>query len=218
MKYSSLCLKACIFVGLSLTAHADRVSFMFGPGGDAGSDFDSLSSASYTDESTGLEISGTALLAGDTNPSNTVFNQTGSYFGVNASVSPASDDTDQLDGDDGAESMVFSFNQDVTLTHIDFGAFSGSGGVGEDEVLVSISDGSSFTIFGDSYTNDTLITSEVLSTSQTLTISWIEGNGVSLEFITVDFSPAVPEPSTYAALLGLAAAGFAFIKRRRSSK
>ena len=214
--FSVFVLSACCFTTSSI---AKTVLFDFhissSAMGDAGLAFDDAeSSVSYLDPISGLSITAEAFLDGVSG--GTDLNGTGNngYFGVNAAGS--GDDTDQLDGANGTESIVFSFSEDVTLLSMDFNAFGGSGGSGEDRVSISISSGFSTTMDGNDFTNDLFETSQLISTADTLTIAWVDGGGVGLQSLSVDFTPAiVPEPSTYAAIFGLLAFGLTVSYRRR---
>lgn len=211
-KKSTLFLGTLITISLSASLNAITFEFQTASGSDlAGTAFSGVAGeASYMDGS-GLTIFGEAFEDG--NSTGTIFNRTSSSFGINGALGSA-DDTDQIDGDGGVESAVFSFSQNVVLTSIDFESFGGTGNPGDDLIAITISGGGfSLNVDGNDFTNDLVTVSQTITTSQTLTISFVDGNGVGLESISVDLA-VVPEPSTYAAILGAIALCGVIVRRR----
>lgn len=137
------------------------------------------------------------------------FNQTGTGFGLNSSASTVEgDDTDEFDENEG---FTFSFDTTVLLQNVTVSSFGGSSAG-----AISFDGGStiaSITATGMTSLSDTqVLQGTVLRFTST-------GSGstdqFSLDSLTVS---AVPEPSTYATLGGLAILGFAATQRRRRNQ
>ncbi len=178
-------------------------------------DFDfNAQTGTFTDTSggvsDGLQITIASFVAGVADGQ---VNATGTSLGVNAG--PTIDDTDQLDGDAGLESLTFSFNNlasiaSVTLTEIDILGFAG-GDAGTLDIGGSsgaIASGTSTVIPGHGN-----LEGNSFSIAYTGTV-----NGFGITSLSFDVIPAavaaVPEPNSVA-MLGLLSAGFSCYRLRR---
>ncbi|MBK1829984.1 PEP-CTERM sorting domain-containing protein [Verrucomicrobiaceae bacterium R5-34] len=173
-----------------------------------GDNFDfNAPTGSYTHVTSGFTGDFTAIVAGSTGN----LNAQSTSFGVNAEngfiPDNPSDNTGQLDADQGAESFTIQFSGPViaTLTQIDISSFGGS-----DAGTLDIGGNTTAIASGSS----TLIPAHTNLVGETLTIAFTAGtagNGFSVDTLTFDVQP-IPEPST-TALLGLG--GLALLMRRR---
>ncbi len=182
-----------ILLGLSLSATlGGQVIFDFDSGA-AGSDLDNLL--------TGSTIGGGITLTATGFPDG-VFNVTGSGFGINATS--AGDDTDEFDAGEG---FTFYFDTNVVLNSLKVSQFGDSQG---SLVFDGGSTITSITETGIASLGDTFVSSgTILRFSSTGTTPF------SLDNIIV--TAAVPEPSTYAVVLGsLTLIGVMIIRRRNS--
>ena len=196
MKLFSILLFAMFTVVGSV--NAEEVPFLL-TGSDGPFDFDA-ETGSFTDTATGFTANFTAIVAGNTG----MLNATGDSFGVNATG--GGDDTDQLDGVQGAESIAITFSGPVsaTLTAIDVVGFGDT-----DAGTIDIGGVSTIVASG----TDSVIPTHTELVGNTLTIAHTAGNGFGLESLTFHVK-AVPEPSS---LLVLGAfAGLGLCSRRRS--
>jgi len=155
----------------------------------------------FTDS--GLTASFQALVEGSTGD----LNAAGSSFGVNAEGT--GDETSQLDGDLGNESIEITFSgSDIvaTLTSVEFSDF------GDDDAGTIELGEESFDVA--SGVVETPFSSGLIG--NTLTIAFTEGNGFSIDELVFHVKPsevAVPEPSSGLALLAIA--GLLVGRRRR---
>ena len=146
----------------------------------------------------GLIMSATAFADGE----GEAFNATSSSFGVNDG--PTGDTTAEFDQNEG---FTFSFSQDVTLDSLTVSSFGGD---------------SSGSLDFDGGANITSIAATGLTSLSDTTVS----SGTLLRFTSTGISAfslsnivvtsAVPEPSSFAALAGLAMLGFVGSRRRRA--
>lgn len=133
------------------------------------------------------------------------FNQTGSAFGINAVN--GDDDTDEFDPGEG---FTFSFSVDVTLNSISLSNF-GSTSLG----LISFNGGADIATLT---TQTTSLGGTFVSAG---TLLRFESNSPDTALNSSDFSldsisvTAMPEPSSFTLLGGLAALGLAATRRRR---
>ena len=183
--------------------------------GTAGTDLDGLSMGTTSVTSGGITLNLMAIsqVGGITADE---FNQTaigGGNFGINP---PGADSSDALDGAQGIESILFSVTSSVPLSSLTLDTFNFDRitNAGMDEGQLSFAGGSEI-----DFTNATVATGGVLTvnesitTGQTFTLAFVDGNGFGLEFLTFTATAvAVPEPSSLGFLL-LAATGL-FVRRR----
>ena len=165
------CLSAVFAVS---TADAAIVTFDFvdGSAGTPGFVLDGQSTGSVAVD--GVTLSATA------GPSGSLFwhnSGSGGDFGVNHP--DPGDETDAFDGDNGAESMVFSFDTAGSLSSIDFDRLT----TATDELSISISGGSSINLDADNTSSGlyTFGSSEALdlgsfSGASSLSLSFAAGN------------------------------------------
>ena len=184
-------------------AYADPVTFFLTNNGNGSSAFDFDNTTDNFDDPSGLSAVFTAIVAGSTG----TINATANSFGVNASG--GSDDTDQLDGDEGLESIQIVFSGDVSavLTGIDISSFGA-----DDTGTLDIGGTSTAIVSG----TDTPIPvhSELVGNTLTIAFTSLNGNGFSVDSLSFDVVPAaVPEPSSLA-IIGLGSLMMA-IRRRR---
>ena len=178
----------CLNTGLFLTGllfAQSPVNFDFE--GNTGAFFDDLATGSFAVD--GLTLTASA--------SSGTFNLTGDGFGINATGS--GDDTDAIDAGSisGAESMVFSFDVAGAFNFIDFDRITPSGG---DTLDLIFDGGPSFSLDANILDGADVFTfSESFTSGQNITLLWTGGNGFGLENINVT---PIPEPSTYAMVLG----------------
>lgn len=186
-----------LFAILSLGASA-QVTLVFNDDtiGTAGFQLDGLSSGSATFG--GVTLSATSF----SEAASQVFNATGSNFGINADGTDTTSEFDQNQG------FTFSFNQDVTLNSISVNSFGGSSAGSLD--FDGGANITSITATGLTSLSDTAVSSgTVLRFTSTGTSAFSLANIVA--------TSAVPEPSSFAALAGLAMLGFIGTRRRRSA-
>jgi hypothetical protein len=114
------------------------------------------------------------------------------------------------------DSIIFQFNRPITFDFIDLGDFTGTGVSGDDELLISFSNSNpSITIVEAAFDNassntKSFTTGTSLSANESFTISFVDGNGFTLEGFTVT---VVPEPNAYALLAGLCALTSIMLRR-----
>ena len=140
-----------------------------------------------------------------------VLNATGSGgFGINSAG--GDDDSDGLDVAFD-ESITFTFNQDVTLLDVEFE------NIDDDPTSTDSVSFGGVTILGTALgTGDTFTFATPLSfaANAPIVFSEITGDGVSLQFLTIEVtadSPAIPEPSS-AVLIALGLSGLSVLRRR----
>ena len=184
--------------------------------GTAGTDLDGLSMGTTSVTSGGITLNLMAIsqVGGITADE---FNQTatgGGNFGINA---PGADSSDALDGAQGIESILFSVTSSVPLSSLTLDTFNFDRitNAGMDEGQLSFAGGGSTINFTNATvaTGDVLTVNESITTGQTFTLAFVDGNGFGLESLTFTATAvAVPEPSSLGFLL-LAATGL-FVRRR----
>lgn len=136
-----------------------------------------------------------------------VFNQTGSAFGINAAN--GADDTDEFDPGEG---FTFSFSTNVILNSVSLSNF-GSTSRG----LISFNGGAEIATLT---TQETSLGATFVSAG---TVLRFESNSPDTTLNSSDFSldslsvTAMPEPSSFALLGGVAALGLAAVRRRRAT-
>ncbi|MBI1178651.1 VPDSG-CTERM sorting domain-containing protein [bacterium] len=141
-------------------------------------------------------------------------NQTSSGFGINAVG--GGDDTDAIDGDEGAETIAIRFDVDVIWQQFTVSSFGSS-----DEGRVTIGAFSPVAI-GASGSQVFGTNNELVAGNQVL-VSYVAGNGFSFDSFTVEpwirsgttDSNSVPDGGATIALLGLSFAGFSLLNRHR---
>jgi hypothetical protein len=196
-----------------------QITFSFHDGAatlTSGVDLD-LGGSSGTSTVGGVTLTAAAFLDGASSPS-TFFNGTSTDFGINAAG--GGDDTDRFDNGEGIESMVFSFSKGGTFNTIDLSVLGGTA-----EAVLSFDGGNSFDLFEGSATETTgggtdihTITETFLAGQEiTLKVSGLAAPGTNfgLQAFTITTS-AIPEPSTYALLLGGLVIGVVVLRRRKS--
>jgi hypothetical protein len=166
-----------IFAAPVLELHATPITF----------DLRDATTATITDEiESGTLTRGgiTATLTPFVDGSSGVLNQTGSGFGINASGSDASD---QLDGDEGIESIFISFNADVSFTSLKLSQFGSS-----DSALLTIA---GFTELSIGSSSQSFLTDNFVPTGETVRLKYGTGNGFSFDSFTIDAAtqPTVPD-------------------------
>lgn len=132
-------------------------------------------------------------------------NATGSGFGINSS---GTDDSDGVETALG-ESISFSFNLPVTILDIEFENIVNSA------TSTEVAEFGGFNLPGTGLgTGDTFTFTPPLSFAAGAPILFqeISGDGVSLQFLTIEAQPVIPEPSSFA-LLGFGS--FLMMARRR---
>ncbi len=159
----------------------------------------------------------------------TAFSLTSVIDGLSLTVTPSQSDisytTDGLGIDTGGDlsasgdALIFSFNKAITFDFIDLGSFTGAGDPGDDEMTISFSNGNpTITLveadFTDSIANTVSFTSgNTLAAGESFTISFVNGNGFTLEGFNIT---VVPEPATYAMLTGILALGYVITRRHHA--
>ena len=212
MKRISLFL--ALLVSFTVTAHA-QVTFEFHTGsalGAVGTAFDDAEgSAQHTQG--GITLTAEAFIDGVS--AGTDMNGTASGFGINDVG--GGDQTDRLDNINGIESLVFSFDVGGTFDSIDLRYIESSG---TEEGLLVFDGGNTYQLNSVTATgsSDVATIGETFTAGQTITLT-LHGSApalsnFSLESFTV--TSAVPEPSSFAALAGLAMLGLAGSRRRRA--
>ena len=166
----------------------------------------------------GITATLTPLVAGNLG----VLNQTASAFGINAAniVGVGDDDADELDSDEGAESISITFDVDVLWNSFVVSSF----GTGEQGLVKIASFGpAAFASTGmHSVSADNLVLA-----GQSVILGHVAGTGFSFDSFTVDRwfrstetnpSPTngVPDAGATVALLGLSLSGLGFFARHRS--
>lgn len=141
-------------------------------------------------------------------------NHTASSFGVNHTGGSA-DESALIDGDEGAEILQFSFDQDVTITQITLSSYSGS-----ESATFTIGSFAAINLSPLAAASDIydFTTDNTLSTGSLALLTWVSGNGFSVDSITVETMGAiVPEPSSVM-LLGMSGIMLACYRSRRFEK
>lgn len=188
-----------VFISSPNTSHAQIVTFDL-PSTNGPFDFgDDV--GQFIDPVTGLVADFAAFVDGSSGE----FNATAGNFGINAEGT--GDETDELDGDLGAESFTITFSGPVsaTLTEVDIVGFAG-GDAGTLDI------GGTQTLIASG--NTTAIPTHTELVGNTLTIAYTgTGTGFSVNSLTFNVV-SVPEPSSLA-LLSLVGLGFAGRRRRR---
>ena len=135
-------------------------------------------------------------------------NQTSTSFGINHSGG-SSDETSQIDGDEGNETLTFSFNVSGVLNQLDFTQFGANDIFTLKKGITTI-----FTLV-DSGSSDVFLIGESFTTSDVFSLTFTEGSviggGASLDAIKIT---AIPEPSSS---LFLGFSGLALLVRRKRS-
>ena len=192
-----------LFAMLTLvgSANAEEVNFFLTNNGNGSDLFDFGEPTGTFADPSGLTAVFTAVVDGSTGD----LNAAGTTFGVNAAGT--GDQTSQLDGELGNESIEIMFSGPVsaTLTSVGVSAFGGA-----DMGAIDIG-GVSTEITTTGTTSPIPAHTELVG--NTLTISYVAGNGFSLDSLTFHVK-AVPEPSSLL-VLG-AVAGLGLCSRRRS--
>ncbi len=194
MKTTNLCVRLLLGAALSCPLLGQTTFTFENNESAAGSYFHQKASGSVTSD--GITLTASAFAEGE----GEVFWSNAADFGVNASG--GEDTPDEFDTGEG---MLFSFNQDVYLTGISVASF----GNGSDSGTVSFDGGS--TIASITATGLTSLGNTFVSNGTTLRFEALAGS-FTLESISIS---AVPEPSTYASLAGVAMLGFAAYRRHR---
>ncbi|MFC5050702.1 PEP-CTERM sorting domain-containing protein [Rubritalea spongiae] len=178
--------KVCVFiVGAALWTNVQAAGILF-----------DLRDTAYTSsiEAGSYEVDGVILSL--SSPSG-VLNQTTSNFGINHAG--AGDDTAQIDGDAGAEVLLFSFDTSGVLEALNFSSVGGS-----DSFRVT-KNGAGGLI----YSANSVLPNLSFTASDVFEIEHISGNGVSFDSLSIT---AIPEPSS-TLLLGMG--GLALLSRRK---
>lgn len=204
---------AVIFFAGSTSA---QITFSFHDGGatvGSGVDLDVAGSSGFSTVG-GVTLTAEAFLGSSS--TGTVFNGTGSDFGINSSGT--GDDTDRFDNDLGTERMVFSFNAGGTFDTINLAVLGGTA-----EAVLSFNGGGSFDLFEGSATQttggstDLHTITETFFAGQEITLavsgSAAAGTNFGLDAFTISTS-GIPEPSTYALIFGGLALGFVVWRKR----
>ena len=228
MKLAKFFLSALMAVGIALPASASVFTIDFETDLsqtpidlDNGPTIDMISTAmpltANVAEDTSGQLTISVIAASSFDPANSNVNSSGAGLGVNSPTPVVGSENASRFDVDAAESLTFVFNEDVTLISIDLTSFSG-----EEE----------FTAAGVDFANDEATNLAGLPTSDSSDVFTFAGGGISLpagtsfsleaggpagssvglEALTIDFTPAVPEPSSIA-LLGLF--GLSAVARRR---
>ena len=187
--------KLCIFsIAAALTSNVHAASIVFDLR-DTGAT-NAIEAGSYTIDGVTMSLS---------SPQGAL-NQTTSSFGINHAIG-FSDESAQIDGDEGAETLIFSFDIVGTLDQLSFSLF------GENDkftlkkgttTIFSIDDQDSPAAFivGESFTPSDVF-------YLTFTEGEVDGGGASLNAVQIT---AVPEPSSFL-LLGFG--GLTLLSRRK---
>ncbi len=141
-----------------------------------------------------------------------ILNATSASYGVNAEAS--GDATALLDGGSGiAEQIAISFNRPVEFTQLTLGQYGSSEvgllTLGVNQPLTLLSTGTGANVFD--FTAASFPLGNFLAPGQTAIISYVSGNGFSLDGLQVN---TVPEPAIFG-LSALAMAALVLTRRQR---
>lgn len=141
-------------------------------------------------------------------------NQTVSGFGINSNA--GGDDSDTIDGGEGAETIAVSFDVDVVWQQLSVSAFGSS-----DQGQVTI--GAFSPVVINATGSQSFATDNQVAAGSQILVSYVAGNGFSFDSFTVEpwvrsgasGSSSVPDGGATFALLGLSLAGFGILNHRR---
>ena len=140
-----------------------------------------------------------------------VLNGTLSGFGINSAT--GADDSNGIDGGAFGESLTLVFNQDVTITDVEFDAVDDSDASTDELSFGGVTIAGSDLGFGDTFN---FAPSLFFSAGTGIVFSEISGDGSGLQELTIEVtadSPAIPEPSS-AVLIALGLSGLSVLRRR----
>ena len=140
-------------------------------------------------------------------------NQTTSSFGINHTGGSA-DESALIDGDEGAETLQFSFDQDVTITQLTLSSYT----AGSESATFTIDGFAAINLSPLAAASDIydFVTDNTLSTGNLALLTWVSGNGFSVDSITVEtMGIVVPEPSSIM-LLGMSVIMLACYRSRKT--
>jgi hypothetical protein len=201
-----------LFASLFFTAclASAQVTFVFHDGGALGTTGSALDDEAGEVTSTvgGVTLTAEAFLDGSS--TGTIFNGASGSFGINASGT--GDETQRFDNDLGVESMVLSFDIGGTFDSIDLRFIESA-----TEAELVFDGGTTYQLNSVTATgtSDIATIGETFTAGQTITLRMNSGAAAGSNFALESFTiTAVPEPSSFAALLGLGALGFVATRRR----
>jgi len=208
-----LSIASFLFALLALSASA-QVTFIFHDGaalGVVGTTFNDAGDGSGTATVSEITLTAEAFLAGVS--AGTELNGAGDGYGINADGT--GDETQRFDNDLGIESMVFSFDVGGTFNTLDLRYIEES----SNEGVLSFEGGGTYQLNSVTATGgeDIVTVGETFSAGQLITLTLHASAGAGENFALESFTvtSAVPEPSSFAALVGLAMFGFVGSRRRR---
>lgn len=202
---------AFIATVLLVTSFAQaQVTFEFSNSGGLltnGSDLDNAAGQATTTVG-GVTLTAEAFLDGVS--ADTDLNGSADGFGVNATGS--GDSTSRFDNVLGIESMVFSFDVAGTFDSIDLRYIEESANEG----LLIFDGGSTYQLTSVTASGSDVVTiNESFTAGQSITLTLSGSAGAGENFALESFTiTAVPEPSSFAALLGLGALSMVSTRRR----